>query len=164
MNKSMSKDILLDIFKLDDEIIDIETSEKGTIYPVVRCYDDEQVQLHFWCIHCRKWHVHGRGGADCPYQEGRAGHRCAHCIVENSPYKENGVVLHVVGRLSTSVKKRHRKGVLLVCPKCHSYSRYSAALNACDCGYHNSKRRSNHPEMAKKYQDFIKSEDLLPRG
>lgn len=158
MKRSIPKDILLDIFRLDDEIIDVEINEKGTLYPVVRCYDDEQVHLHFWCIHCRKWHVHGRGGADYPYQEGRggmAGHRRTHCIVNNSPYKKNGVILHIVGKFNHSVKKKHRKGVLLVCPECHSYKRYSAALNACDCGYCNSKRRSSHPEMAKKYQDVI---------
>lgn len=162
MDSLMSKDILLDIFRLDEEIIDIEIDEKGTIYPVVRTYDDEQIHLHFWCIHCRKWYIHGRGGANRPYEEGRggmAGHRIAHCIVDNSPYKEHGMILDVVGKLDSSIKKRHRKGVLLVCPKCKCYRRYSAALNACDCGFINSRRKSSHPEMATKYQDFIKSQN-----
>ncbi|WP_339135887.1 MAG: hypothetical protein WGN25_19150 [Candidatus Electrothrix sp. GW3-4] len=161
MKRSIPNDTLLDIFRLDDEIIDIETNERGTVYPVVRCYDDEQVHLHFWCIHCRKWHIHGRGGANYPYQEGRggmAGHRVAHCIVANSPYKENGVVLHVVGKFNPSVRKGHRKGVPLICPRCHN-GYYSAALNACECGYYNSRRQSSHPEMAKRYQDFIKGEE-----
>jgi len=157
MDSLMSKDILLDIFRLDEEIIDIEIDEKDTIYPVVRTYDDEQIHLHFWCIHCREWHIHGRGGANRLYEEGREGHRIAHCIVDNSPYKEYDVILDVVGKFDSSIKKRHRKGVLLVCPKC--YRRYSASLNACDCGFINSRRKSSHPEMATKYQDFIKSKN-----
>ncbi len=160
MNRLMSKDILLDIFKLDEEIIDIETNKNGNVYPVVKTYDDEQINLHFWCIHCRKWHIHGRGGANYPYQEGRggmAGHRHAHCMADNSPYKEHGIILDVVGKLTSSIKKRHRRGVILVCPKCNRS--YSAALNTCECGYYNNRRKSSHPEMAKKYQDFIKSKD-----
>src|SRR5689334_20733202 len=94
--RELSPSELEQIFDLDPEVVDIEKSENGKIYPVVRAYDDEKVHFHFWCIHCRTWHVHGRGGPEQQYEEGRggmAGHRSAHCTVLNSPFKKNGVLL-----------------------------------------------------------------------
>ncbi|GEM_PF-1919538 len=141
-----------DFFRLDPEVIDVEI-ENGKTYPVVKTYDDMRTHLHFFCIHCNCWHHHGRGGKDVPYQEGRlgpfAGHRVAHCIATNSPFRENGVILHIVGKLTAA--KSYKEGKTPICPKCRSY--YSAAFNACDCGYINKNRKSKSPEMAKLYQE-----------
>lgn len=159
MSKStLSQDELLQLFKLDEEIIDIETDEDGKVFPVVRTYDDERIQFHFWCIHCRDWHVHGRGGPDAPYEEGRggmAGHRIAHCTANNSPFRQNGVILHVVGKFNEALRRRHRKGTALICPICGN--RYSAAFNACDCDgrFINKTRKSSHPSLAEKYRKIV---------
>jgi len=158
MKMALAQEELLQLFKLDEEIIDTETNENGNVFPVVRAYDDERVHLHFWCIHCREWHVHGRGGPDEPYQEGRggyAGHRVAHCTANNSLYLQSGVTLHVSGKFNDTVRKMHRRGTHLYCPKCKA--QYSAALNACGCGFINSRRKSSHPRMAEKYQEIIMS-------
>ncbi|WP_136524654.1 hypothetical protein [Geomonas ferrireducens] len=156
-NKELAQEELLQLFRMDQEVIDVE-EQNGQIFPVVRTYDDEEYHLRFWCIHCRTWHLHGRGGPQAKYQEGRggnAGHRSAHCTTGNSPFKANGVVLHVVGKFSETIRKQYRKGTSLFCPVCRN--RYSAALNACNCGgcFINKKRRSSHPELAEKYQSFL---------
>lgn len=155
---SLSQNEFLRLFKFDEEIIDIETAENGTVFPVVRAYDDEKVHFHFWCIHCRTWHIHGRGGADTPYEEGRggmAGHRSAHCTANNSPFRLNGVILQVVGKFNETVRKKYRKGTALYCPICKN--QYSAALNACDCGgrFVNKSRKSSHPELSEQYQEIL---------
>lgn len=156
MKKELSQEELLQLFRLDEEVIDVEEAS-GKMYPVVRTYDDEKYHLRFWCIHCRTWHLHGRGGPEAPYREGRggdAGHRIAHCAPHNSPFKANGVILDVVGKFTAEVRKRHRKGTPLYCPSCRNV--YSAALNACNCraGFINKKRTSSHPAMAATYQEF----------
>lgn len=146
--------VLIDIFKLDNEVLDVETGNNRVI-PVVKTYDDEETQLHFYCIHCRSWHHHGRGGRKEPYREGRggfAGDRSAHCVAMNSPYRINGVILDVVGKFS-DVKKQYKNQRTLMCPKCRNY--YSAAFNACKCGYINKGSKSKYPEMAKLYQSRI---------
>ncbi len=158
MRSPLSQENLLQLFKLDDEVIDIETGERGNVFPVVRAYDDGEIHFHFWCIHCREWHVHGRGGRDEPYKEGRgglAGHRVAHCTSSNSPYSQNGLILHIAGRFDDSVRKRHKRGTNLYCPKCKS--QYSAALNACDCGFINKSRKSSQPKIAEKYMEILKN-------
>lgn len=156
--RELSQTELLEIFELDPEVIDIEKDENGRNFPVVRAYDDEGVHFHFWCIHCRTWHVHGRGGRERPYEEGRggmAGHRSAHCTASNSPFKANGVVLHVVGKFNETIKKKYRKGTSLYCPMCQN--QYSAALNACSClsRFVNKKRKPEHPVLAGTYQKFM---------
>ena len=158
--KTLSKNELIQLFKLDDEIIDVEVSENGLCFPVVRAYDDERVHFHFWCIHCRKWHIFGRGDADRPYKEGRsgmAGHRSAQCTARNSPFNQNGVILHIVGKFSEAIRKKYRKGTALRCPICRN--QYSAAFNACDCGggFVNKRRKSSHPALSDKYQEILSS-------
>jgi hypothetical protein len=155
-NKELSQEELRQLFLMDPEVIDIEERE-GRILPVVKTYDDEEYHLLFWCIHCRTWHVHGRGGPGQAHQEGRggmAGHRITDCFAANSPFKANGIVLHVVGKFTESIRKQHKKAGDLFCPICRN--RYSAALNACNCGgrFINKKRKSDYPEMAEKYQGF----------
>lgn len=155
---ALSQDDLVELFRLDEEVIDIETTENGNVYPVVKAYDDETYHLKFWCIHCRNWHIHGRGGPSYPYQEGRsgmAGHRSAHCTVANSPFKYNGVILDVVGKFSEAIRRQHRKGAALYCPSC--MNNYSAAFNACDCvgSFINKARKSSHPRLAERYQLMI---------
>lgn len=153
--KSLSQEELILLFKCDEEIIDIETGDDGNVHPVVRAYDDELTNIYVWCIHCRKWHIHGRGGKDAPYREGRCGHSLAHCTSNNSPYNQNGLILHVIAKFNDSIKKLHRGGAPLYCLKCRK--QYSAALNACDCDarFINTKRKSSHPIMAEKYQKMI---------
>lgn len=153
----LSEKELQALFELDPEVIDIETSEAGSVFPVVRAYDDMEVHLRFWCNHCRTWHLHGRGGRDAAYQEGRsgnAGHRTSHCTCENSPFDVHGYILHVVGKFSPEIKKLCRNGATLYCPKCRN--RYSAAFNACGCGlFVNKTRVSKHPSLASKYQEIM---------
>ena len=142
------KQKLITLLKLDPEVIDIEQEK----FPVVKTYDDEDTQLHFFCIHCNCWHHHGRGGKDYQYHEGRggmAGHRGAHCIAQNSPFKEYGYILDVVGKFK-DVRQKYKKGKTYLCPKCHN--NYSAAYNGCECGYVNNGRKSKYPEIAKLYQ------------
>lgn len=156
IRKGMTNDQLRQLFRLDQEVIDVE-EDGERLRPVVRTYDDGR-QLRFWCIHCRCWHFHGRGGADARYEEGRggmAGDRSAHCFVDNSPFLQNGIILHVVGKFSDTLKKQHKTGKELYCPICRN--RYSAALNACNCGgkFINKKRTSSHPDLAEVYQRFL---------
>ena len=55
--------------------------------PILLAYEDEDGGLHAWCIHCRRWHLHGAG----------EGHRAAHCTNKDSPYLKTGYVLTRVG-------------------------------------------------------------------
>ncbi len=157
--KILSPEDLILLCKQDEEIIDMETGSNGQVIPVVRAYDDELSSIHFWCNHCRKWHIHGRGGKDVPYREGSVGHSLAHCASINSPYNQNGVILNVIGKFNDSIRKLHRRGTSLHCPKCRQ--QYSAALNACDCSarFINQKRKSSHPLMAEKYHQIIMGMD-----
>ena len=147
-DKNKDRKLLNDIFEKDPEVIEID-KESGT--PVVKTYDDCDSQLQFYCIHCRQWHYHGRGPEGTPYTLGRgefAGDRSAHCITKNSPFKETGVILDVVGKYDK--KKNNKKDEhALMCPECHSY--YSAAFNGCICGYINKERDSDYPEIEKIY-------------
>lgn len=157
MSLILSQRQLHQLFELDSEVIDIEEVD-GRHVPVVRTYDDEKHHLRFWCIHCRTWHLHGRGGPTYPYTEGRggmAGDRSAHCTAENSPFKPNGVILHVVGKFTEDLGKRYKKGRTLYCSYCRK--EYSAALNACNCDgqFVNKKRTSIHAPMAATYQSFF---------
>lgn len=154
--KPISNDDLISLFKLDEEIIDIETSINNHAIPVVRAYDDEISNIYCWCNHCRKWHIHGRGGKDVPYREGSVGHSLAsHCPSINSPFNQNGLILNVIGKFNDSIRKSRKRGTSLHCPKCRQ--QYSAALNACNCGarFINKKRKSSHPLMAEKYRQII---------
>lgn len=135
----------------DPEVLEIDHSA-GRAVPVVRAYDDEKHHLQHWCIHCGCWHFHGRGDPGPPVIFGRddpAGHRIAHCFALNSPYRKNGLILDVVGRLK-DLKNRPRSRVARVCPQCLEY--YSAAFNTCICGYTGPKRQATHPEIAALYR------------
>jgi len=152
---SISHENLKTLLELDTEVIDIETSDEGTPFPVVKAYDDEDIHLVFYCIHCGTWHSHGRGGKMAQFEMGRkgaGGHRIAHCTVKNSPYKPSGVILDVVGKFKDLNNKR-REQKTLFCPKCSNY--YSAAFNACECGFVNKKRKSAHPELEKFYHEML---------
>lgn len=136
---------------LDPEVLEVDRSD-GAAVPVVRAYDDEKHHLQHWCIHCGCWHFHGRGGPDQPLVLGRgypAGHRQAHCFVRNSPFCKNGLILDVVARLKER-KDRPRSRVARVCPRCHGY--YSAAYNACPCGYVGPQAKATNPEAAEMYR------------
>ena len=136
---------------LDQEVVEVDSSS-GRAVPVVRAYDDEKHHLQHWCIHCGCWHFHGRGDPGPALVIGRAdpaGHRNAHCFALNSPYRKNGLILDVVGRLKDR-KNRPRSRVARVCPQCREY--YSAAFNTCTCGYTGQKRQATHPEIADLYR------------
>lgn len=144
---SISEENLRSFFEIDPDVIDIEDADAGSIFPVVKAYDDEDIHLLFYCIHCRKWHQHGRGGKNTPFEKGRkgaGGHRIAHCTVKNSPYKQNGIILDVVGKFK-ELKSKRKACKTLFCPKCNEH--YSAAFNACECGFSNNKRKSNYPAL-----------------
>jgi hypothetical protein len=157
-NSDLSQEELRQLFLMDPEVIDIE-DKNGQVCPVVRTYDDEEHSLLYWCIHCRTWHVHGRGGKGRPYEEGRGGmadDRGGQCFAANSPFNQTGVILHVIGKFDASIRKLHKEGRDLFCPVCRD--RYSAAFNACNCGrrFVNKTRKSNYPEMSEKYQGLCK--------
>lgn len=136
---------------LDQEVIEVDSSS-GRAIPVVRAYDDEKHHLQHWCIHCGCWHFHGRGDHGPPLVLGRddpAGHRNAHCFAINSPYRKNGLILDVVGRLKDR-KNRPRSRVARICPQCLEY--YSVAFNTCTCGYTGPKRQETHPDIAALYR------------
>ncbi len=146
---------LRSFFEVDPEVIDIEDAGDGSIFPVVKAYDDEEIHLLFYCIHCRKWHQHGRGGKNAPFEEGRkgaGGHRITHCTIKNSPYKRKGIILDVVGKFKELENKR-KAGKTLFCPKCNEH--YSAAFNACECGFSNNKRKSNYPALETFYRRLL---------
>ena len=154
---------LLKIFELDPEVIDIEQHENGQNFPVVRTYDDKKAHLYFWCNHCRTWHTHGRGGSEFPYREGRGGmasHRIAHCTTSNSPFKANGVILHIVGKFNQTIRRQHRKGAELHCPTCRN--QYSSAYNACNCmsKFVNKRRTAEHPDIANTYQKLLSQKTI----
>ena len=152
--KELDNEQLIKLFDLDEEVIGIENID-NTVYPVLKAYDDEEIHFHFWCIHCRVWHVHGRGGPEAVYKEDDIEHRTARCVATNSPFKQNGVILKVVGKLTKEVKKKHRKGKDLYCPKCKRL--YSAAFNACSCSFINKNRRldTDTNMIAETYQSFL---------
>lgn len=58
-----------------------------THIPVLPAYVDADC-LRVWCIHCRCWHVHGLP----------AGHRGSHCFKADSPYRQTGYFLRIVGQ------------------------------------------------------------------
>ncbi len=154
MTDKLSQENLHKLFKLDDSLFDIEITDKGNVTPVVPAYDDEKIHLYYWCIHCRRWHFHGRGGSDKLYTEGYAGSKNAHCVANNSPYNQTGIILHVIGKYNDSIRKKYRQGTYLHCPKCNNI--YSAAFNACDqCNFINKNRKSAYPEISKFYQEKI---------
>jgi len=55
--------------------------------PIVKAFKIGK-SVKFWCPFCNRWHIHG-GEPDRQWE----GHRVAHCINEQSPYKETGYIL-----------------------------------------------------------------------
>lgn len=150
--KDIHPEKLMAIYELDPEVIDIE-KEGNKIVPVVKTYDDEQYHLIFYCIHCQKIHYHGRGGPNYHQEKGRngmAGHRVSHCVTMNSPFRNHGVILDVIDTCK-NIDTQKRDGRTLSCPKCHNY--YSAAFNACECGFINKSRKSKFQKMAQIFQE-----------
>lgn len=150
---------IIQICKLDPEVIEVDCSS-GKAIPVVKTYDDEKYHLQFYCIHCKCWHYHGRGGKEYPYTEGRggmAGDRTAHCFTMNSPFLKNGIILDVVGKLK-DLKPKPRSKVSHICERCHNY--YSAAFNACICGWKGKKRDIAYQKLAELYQQI----SIYPHG
>lgn len=146
----MTNDELRKTYELDPEVIRVDEHDGG-LYPVVRAYDDGNTQVHFFCIHCNFWHHHGRGGKGLSFEEAKelgGGHRVAHCVAKNSPFRLNGVVLEIIDKQS-NLKVPKKDGQTLMCPKCKEY--YSAAFNACDCGYVNKNRKSSFQEISNIY-------------
>jgi hypothetical protein len=54
--------------------------------------------LKVWCDYCRVWHGHGEP----------AGHRVAHCLNPDSPYRRGGYDLEVVGDFTEEVRASKR--------------------------------------------------------
>lgn len=63
--------------------------------PVVDAYHHDDL-FYLYCEHERRWHIHG-------YEEG---HRSAHCICQQSPYKDAGYVLRDAGPVDRSMWRR----------------------------------------------------------
>jgi hypothetical protein len=56
--------------------------------------DTDGEQAWFWCPFCLRYHYHGQGGE--PSRKGgflNYGHRVAHCINSDSPFRETGYYL-----------------------------------------------------------------------
>lgn len=71
--------------------------------PIVDAYADRDGMLRIWCDHCHGWHFHGQG----------EGHRVAHCIDDDSPYRKTGYVLKPVGDWTPALirAKQNREGL-----------------------------------------------------
>ena len=61
--------------------------------PTLPAYDTGY-QYHLWCQYCGVWHMHGRGN----------GHRVAHCYKPDSPYKQTGYILELVGDMTPAIR------------------------------------------------------------
>jgi hypothetical protein len=57
------------------------------------------IQIAAWCPFCRIQHLHGAGGDD------GEGHRVAHCVHDDSPFKESG---YYIVLLETMKRVKHR--------------------------------------------------------
>lgn len=69
-------------------------------YPVVQAFVSKcKKQSHVWCPFCQDWHGHGPND----------GHRTAHCINPQSPFKETGYRLRVVGEMTEKLRKSIRR-------------------------------------------------------
>lgn len=150
--KEIDNDDLLKIYELDPNVIEVD-EEAGM--PVVKAYDDEEVHLIFYCIHCDLWHSHGRGGEEYPYKQGRggmAGDRSPHCTSTNSPFNISGYILDVVGK-AKEVNPNFDVEYSPLCPVC--YKEYSKAFRSCECGWVDKENPSKFPKIAKIYQTRI---------
>lgn len=54
--------------------------------PTIHAELHGELQVRFYCPHCRQFHYHGRGD----------GHRVAHCRATHSPYLKTGYILLTV--------------------------------------------------------------------
>lgn len=151
---NLPQEQLRQLLEVDKSVIDIEVNN-NLIYPVVPTYDDAKIHLHFWCIHCRNWHLHGRGDKKQP----SVGHRVAHCTANNSPFRQNGVILRLIGEFTKKLENEYKNRQLLKCPKCHEF--YSAAYNGCACGFVNKRRSTEYLQMAERYQHILKAANSL---
>lgn len=60
--------------------------------PAVASKDGKSASV--WCRYCDRFHTHGNA----------PGHRVAHCIVEDSPYRDRGYVLELVAGTQKSLR------------------------------------------------------------
>ena len=62
--------------------------QKDNKFPVIKCLprSDFIGGMTFWCPFCNKWHNHGQGD----------GHRVAHCLGSDSPYKKRGYIIKMM--------------------------------------------------------------------
>lgn len=61
-------------------------------YPLLAAEQDENGALRVWCRYCSTWHRHGRG----------YGHRVAHCLNPESPYRRTGYILVAEGAATSN--------------------------------------------------------------
>jgi hypothetical protein len=83
-----------------------------TSAPTVHAYRGPGGVLYTWCAHERRWHYHGA----------EAGHRVAHCVCLQSPYREFGYVLVEAGPFTAAVRRAHGRP-LRVCGTCRGPKR-----------------------------------------
>lgn len=73
------------------------------------------VHVCVWCPYCQVFHLHGTGGAEVVAKEGVKagdGHRVAHCIDDDSPFRRGGY--YVEADRFGSKREFHLRR-----PKCH---------------------------------------------
>lgn len=67
--------------------------------PVLDAYEDGTC-WRVWCRYCHVWHTHSRG----------AGHRVAHCLVAESPYRQTGYTLRDAGPFTAARRRQEECG------------------------------------------------------
>src|SRR5699024_1971588 len=87
-------------------------------FPVLKAERVNALQLRVWCEHCNSHHQHGLGN----------GRRIAHCVTEESPYRETGYILEEQGNKPHTSYVTDEKGIALV------------TLDLTDCWYKLSSR------------------------
>jgi hypothetical protein len=69
--------------------------------PVLSAYvSADGLDIHVACHHCRAWHRHGTGAGAVKLE-----HRVAHCWRKDSPFREGGYHLQIVGIWDRAIGK-----------------------------------------------------------
>lgn len=79
-----------ELIETDDAGNAIRRDEMHKKIPIVECEATESgSQVFFYCRYCKRKHYHGNVGLE----NGKLGHRGAHCINDESPYLRTGYYL-----------------------------------------------------------------------
>jgi len=77
-------------------VSELATPDNADDEALVDAYELKDGNLRMFCQHCFAWHQHGSG----------AGHRIAHCLDPDSPYKPGGYVLRLAGPFTRETAQR----------------------------------------------------------